>query len=180
MMMMIFPPHLSSLWWISPVPLPEFFPSLLSVHTCTASPSLAFPSFQCFSVHFPRLFSSPQSTLHPITSWGLFVGLSVQFVLFSSHPHVTVILLSCVFSPGPHVLPMLTLDLWIILRFCLTIVFIPFIGQLFVTGLASLNFFLTYYQLSLKLALCDESACSCVCIWFLFLHLWHCFLVVKH
>lgn len=32
------------------------------------------------------------------------------------------------------------------------------------SGLSSLNFFLTYYQPSLKLALCDESACSCISI----------------
>lgn len=95
---LIFPPHLCSVWLISSALLPESLTGLLSLITCTASPSLAFsllsipsapsPCFLRVSVHFPHLCFSSSLQLHLIPSLGLLlfkpvlVCLCVSFISF--------------------------------------------------------------------------------------------------
>ena len=95
--------YFSSTSWIesiSPALLPEFFPSLRSLHNYTASPSLAFPSSQCF----PHLCFSSSLHLHLIPLLVCFLFRPVLVRLVSAHLHITpdvILPLSCipVFSP---------------------------------------------------------------------------------
>lgn len=50
---LFFPPHLSCICLFSPVLLPGLYPSLLSLHTCTSSPLLAFPLITVFAAYQP-------------------------------------------------------------------------------------------------------------------------------
>lgn len=117
----LFSPHLCSVWFISPALSPEFF---LPHHTCTSPPSLSL--FVLKPVLFPH---------------------SLFLRLFSSHPHVTpVILRSFVLSFASFLLPV-----------CLLIIFwILWINE----------------QLSLKLALVFWISRPFVCIQVLFLPAW--------
>lgn len=55
--------------------LPFSPPACFPLHTCSASPSWAFPSFQFFSVHFPHLRSCCSLELLPVLLQCLPVGM---------------------------------------------------------------------------------------------------------
>ena len=62
---LIFPPHLSGICLMSPALLAEFITSLLSLHTCTASPSLALHSV-CSPAFSSQSAPRPVSSVSPL------------------------------------------------------------------------------------------------------------------
>lgn len=84
---LIFPPHLSSVWLISSALLPESLPGLLSLITCTASPSLGFllfkPVLVCLCVSFIKAHSSCCIGFFPCLHLGYFSDLSARVTV---HP----------------------------------------------------------------------------------------------
>ena len=126
---LFFPPHLSAVCLISPALLPEFFPSLLPLHTCTISPFLPYlppvffpffflayeplPCFQCFPFISLTCVSRPHSTCTSPPWWfklylSLCCSLSLCWTVWSVLVLISLLLSSPlvlhsgVFSPRSH------------------------------------------------------------------------------